>query len=74
MEDAIKGLSVDIPFDEAIVKFLWKRERELEIMEVVLADIALKEQRERLQLEEDKIFLSKIDEESNLDKEDGTEE
>jgi hypothetical protein len=37
MEDARKGIYVEVPFDETIVKFLWKDERVLEIVDMELS-------------------------------------
>jgi hypothetical protein len=35
MEDAKRGNVVEVPFDETIVKFLWKEDRLLEVLDVV---------------------------------------
>jgi hypothetical protein len=44
MEDANNGLVVEVLFDEAIARFLWKEEREMEVKEVVLAKDVIKEE------------------------------
>jgi len=62
MEDASKGLCVEIPFDETMVRFLWKKERELEIVEVVLADPIMKDTIAKNQLLEDNLLQEKYDE------------
>ena len=36
IEDCRRGVLVEVPFDCTIVKFLWREERVLEVMEVVL--------------------------------------
>ena len=35
IEDASRGLLVEVPFDEAIVRFYWKESRILEIAEIL---------------------------------------
>ena len=36
IEDCKRGVLVEVPFDATIVKFLWREERMLEVMEIVL--------------------------------------
>jgi len=34
MRDAARGIAVEVPFDNALVKYLWVSERELRIEEI----------------------------------------
>ena len=35
-EDAQKGIHVQVPFDETIVKYFWLEDRKMEVQEIVL--------------------------------------
>jgi hypothetical protein len=61
IEDSAKGLCVEVPFDEAMVRFLWKDERLLEIVEVVLEKDTNLIEKQRL-IEEADIEEDEIDE------------
>ena len=49
INDSDNGILVEIPFDETIVKFLWKSERIMEVIEVVLYKEVIKEIKEKFQ-------------------------
>jgi len=36
MRDAARGIAVEVPFDNALVKYLWVSERELRVEEITL--------------------------------------
>lgn len=67
MQDAQGGAAVPVPFDEALVKFLWKEERSLEICEVLLAKDALKDETIKLEEIDNEAgdYLSREDEDDN---------
>lgn len=37
MRDAARGITVEVPFDNALVKYLWTSERELRIEDISLS-------------------------------------
>ena len=43
MRDAARGIFVEVPFDNATVKYLWLGERELKIAEVSLSKTLINE-------------------------------
>jgi len=38
MRDAARGIAVEVPFDNALVKYLWVSERELRVEEISLLE------------------------------------
>ena len=59
IEDAAKGQVVEVPFDEAVVRFFWIESRTLEIQDVVYRSEAITEL-EKLEVENQ--LLNAVDE------------